>query len=165
MKINDDHLYHGAALTQVAEHTSFKAINSFASNDARSRSAFLINRDIGLYLKYASEAKGTYDEFIFTFSQEHLGELAIVRQQNAKVFIGLICVSARQICGISYDTLLSMIAERKRLKGGDEATYTVLVTADKGKRFRAYMSPPGKKKEKICEQVVPRDAFPDIIFT
>jgi hypothetical protein len=70
-----------------------------------------------------------------------------------------------KICGISYDTLLAMIAERKRLKGADEATYTVLVTVSKGKRFRAYMSPPGKKKEKICEQVVPRDGFPEIVFT
>src|SRR6266513_4136760 len=104
MKINKDHLYHGAALTQVAEHPSFKAINAFVHNGSRSRCAFLVNTDIGLYLKYASDHKGASKEFIFTLSQEHISELRILRNKAGRVFIGLICVSAGHICCISYDT-------------------------------------------------------------
>jgi len=117
MKINDDHLYHGAALTQVAEHASFKAINAFTPNGSRSRSAFLINNDIGLYLKYASKPKGAYDEFIFTFRQEHLAELSLLREKVGRIFIGLICISSRQICSIPYDALLSLVAMRKKKRG------------------------------------------------
>ena len=58
MKINDDHMYHGAALTQIAEHPQFTAINAFKHANRPSRSAFRINDDIGVYLKYASKPKG-----------------------------------------------------------------------------------------------------------
>ena len=165
MKINDDHMYHGAALTQVAEHPSFKAINAFSPNGYRSRSGFLINTDVGLYLKYASEPKGAYDEFIFTFLRDHLDELAVLQEKTDSVFIGLICISERHICCLPYETFLSMIKARKRRKGSDEESYAVLVTLKKGQRFRAYMSPPGKKKQKMSEKIIPRDDFPSCIFS
>ncbi len=158
-------MYHGAALTQVAEHPSFKAINAFSPNSVRSRSGFLINTDVGLYLKYASDPKGAYHEFIFTFLRSHLEELELLKEKTDSVFIGLICISKRQICCLSYATLLSMIKTRKRMKGGDEESYTVLVTLKKGQRFRVYMSPPGEKKQKISEQIIPRDDFPSCIFS
>ena len=50
MKINDDHMYHGAALIQIAEHPQFTAINSFPHDGHASRSAFLVNLDIGMGL-------------------------------------------------------------------------------------------------------------------
>lgn len=164
MKINDDHLYHGAALTQVAEHPSFKAINAFPYQGTRSRSAFLINTDIGLYLKYASRATGPYREFTFTFFPEHLDELAFLSKKTDKVFVGLICIAKREICCLPYDALLAMIRRRKKQYGGDESSYTILVTVAKGTWFHAYMSPPGQKKKMASEQIIPRSDFPRIIF-
>lgn len=164
MKINNDHLYHGAALTQVAEHRTFKAINEVSHAGARSRCAFLINADIGLYLKYATRPKGRFKEFIFTFREEHLEELSVLKARAKKIFVGLICVSARQICCVPYKTLLALIAERKRDKGSDEALYTVLVTMPSGKSFRVYMNAPGQRKVMIGERIIPRDDFPDVIF-
>jgi len=35
--IDDDHMFHGAALTQIAEHPAFTAINSFEDNGDKSR--------------------------------------------------------------------------------------------------------------------------------
>jgi len=35
MRINDDHMYHGAALTQIVEHPTFKAVNAFWLNGGR----------------------------------------------------------------------------------------------------------------------------------
>lgn len=165
MKINDDHLYHGAALTQIAEHPSFKAINAFSQNGNRSRSAFLINTDIGVFLKYASEPKGVFDEFIFTFRREHLEELNILKEKTTRVFIGLVCISKRHICCLPFDTFQSMLEERKRKKGSVEETYTILITLESGKSFRAYMNIPGRKKVKMGEKVVPRDAFPSCVFS
>ena len=53
MKINDDHMYHGAALTQIAEHPTFKAVNAFWLNGKKSNAAFRINDTTGIYVKYA----------------------------------------------------------------------------------------------------------------
>lgn len=55
MKITDEHLYHGAALTQIAEHPSFTAINGIRIGGKLHRSAFRINDSIGVYFKYASK--------------------------------------------------------------------------------------------------------------
>lgn len=49
MKINDDHLYHGAALTQIVEHSQFAAINAFTVDGRISRSSFLVNNDIAVF--------------------------------------------------------------------------------------------------------------------
>ena len=57
MKINDDHMYHGAALIQIAEDPRFTAINVFQGGEGVSRSAFRINADIGVFLKYATKPK------------------------------------------------------------------------------------------------------------
>ena len=164
MKINQDHLYHGAALTQIAEHPTFKAINEVSLNGVRSRCAFLVNTDIGLYLKYATKPKGPFKEFIFTFHTDHLDELQKLRARPSKLFICLICVSASHICCITYESLLELIAERKQKKGADEETYTILVTMPAGKSFRIYMNEPGRKKVMIEERIVPRDDFPDVLF-
>jgi hypothetical protein len=75
MHINDDHLYHGAALTQIAEYPTFKAINAFNSDGEKSRSAFIVNHDTGIYLKYATSPNKRWKEYVFTFTEAHLEEL------------------------------------------------------------------------------------------
>ncbi len=46
MKINDDHMFHGAALTQIAEHELFTSINAVRGSGKLSRSAFRVNESI-----------------------------------------------------------------------------------------------------------------------
>lgn len=164
MKINDDHLYHGAALTQVAEHPSFKAINADSDHGTLSRSVFLINHDIGLYLKYASEPKGKFKEFIFTFHENHLADLNALKAKRKNVFLVLVCVSAREICCVPYSEFLNLQSIRKRQKGADEDSYAVIVTIPKRKQARVYMNAPGRKRVMIGERKVPRDDFPSRIF-
>jgi hypothetical protein len=61
MKINDDHMYRGAALTQIAEHPRFTAINAFKF----SRSAFKANDGIGIYIGAPDEKnKGIGKPFV-----------------------------------------------------------------------------------------------------
>jgi hypothetical protein len=75
VKVNDDHLYHGAALTQIAEDPQFTAINAFKAASGISRSAFRVNNDIGVFLKYATKAKPPFSEYVFTFHKDHIAEL------------------------------------------------------------------------------------------
>ena len=164
MKIHDDHLYHGAALTQIAEHSQFTAINAFKDGKKISRSSFLINNDIGVYLKYSSKPTGRFKEYIFTFLKSHLTEIEEIEKRSKKAFVALVCVKDREICLVSRKELSELIEERKKEVGTSEASYTVLVVVPKGKSLRVYMNAPGVRKTKLSEKIVARKAFPDSVF-
>ena len=165
MKINDDHMYHGAALTQIAEHPQFTAINAFKTAGAISRSAFRINADIGVYLKYATKPKAPYGEYVFTFSADHLAELKSLRKNSNSAFLALVCVKAREICCLHYDQLMQLIDARTKAKGSPEDQYTILATIPEGKSFRVYVNAPGKRKTMLGKPIiVPRRSFPNIMF-
>ncbi|MBL9183962.1 MAG: hypothetical protein JNN17_17605 [Verrucomicrobiaceae bacterium] len=164
MKIRLDHKYHGAAIIQIAEDDRFTAINSIKSNGSNHRSAFRVNDDIGVYLKYAEKPSETFEEFQFTFNQQHLDDLAKLKKVTPKLFICLVCVKAEEICCIKYDLLLQMIVERRSAKGEGEDTYAVLVNAPKGKGMRTYMNKPGRKGVTLTKHIVSRSAFPSDLF-
>lgn len=63
MRIQDEHLYHGAALNQIAEHKEFTAINAFKLKGKTSGSAFRINDSAVVYLKYAKAPNKSYSEY------------------------------------------------------------------------------------------------------
>lgn len=69
MKINDDHMYHGAALTQIVEHPTFKSVNAIWLNGKKSNSAFRINDTTGIYIKYAGLPHGSIKELLRTHSE------------------------------------------------------------------------------------------------
>lgn len=164
MKINDDHMYHGAALTQIAEHPQFTAINAFKHNCTTSRSSFIINTDIGVYLKYATKSIKPFNEFRFTFLESHLEELKVLVSRFEKVYLGLVCVRAKQICSISYRQFMNFLAERREAKGSRESIYTIIVTVPKGKRFRVYVNQPGERKTSLGVVRIPRNTFPGCLF-
>ncbi|TKB58124.1 MAG: hypothetical protein E8D49_12115 [Nitrospira sp.] len=124
MKINDDHFYHGAALIQIAEHLQFTAIKAVTADGRVSRSSFLVNNDIAVFLKYAEKPTKTFNEYVFTFYLDHLDEIERIEQKAGKAFVALVCIQARQICCISRDELTDIIEERKRAKGSAEDRYT-----------------------------------------
>jgi hypothetical protein len=165
MKIADDHLYHGAALIQIAEDPQFTAINSFKLGTKTSRSAYRINDDIGVYLKYAGIPNKSHGEYVFQFREEHLAELAEIAKVSVKVFVALVCVKARHVCCLSYQDLRTLIEARKTAKGEEEDQYTMLVTAPENKSFRVYVNKPGVKNTVLGKPiVVSRTAFPETIF-
>lgn len=164
MRINDDHMYHGAALTQIAEHPAFTAINAFKINGDKSRCAFRINDAIGAFIKYSSAPKGNYDEYLFTFQQAHLDELAKLREKSGKVFAVLVCIKDKEICVLSEAELNRLIAVRQKSFGGPEGQYQIIVTAEVNKQFRVYVNAPGVKGTKMGEIKVKRKAFPEALF-
>ena len=165
MKINDDHMFHGAALTQIAEHHQFTAINGIRIGKKLSRCAFRVNDSIGVYLKYASEPTQPYDDYIFTFGLDAKKELNTLNGASEKVFIALVCVKDRQICCISYKEFDNWIKKRQQKLGKDEKTSTILVRLPKGKKFRVNMNEPGRKKMYLRgTQLVARNCFPGALF-
>ncbi|WP_422035172.1 hypothetical protein [Reyranella sp.] len=165
MKIDDDHMYHGAALIQIAEHPEFTAINSAKLKGVVQENTFQVNQSVAIHLKYASKPNKAHSEYVFTFHKHHLQMLKALEQKSDKVFIGLVCVEARQICCISHRELEDLIATREAKKGAPEDQYTLLVTVPSGKQFRVYMNAPGQKKTSIGSFTVPRNAFPGCIFS
>jgi len=164
MKIHDDHMYHGAALTQVAEHPQFTAINAFKNNADTSRCGFLVNHDIGIYLKYATKKTKTFGEFVFTFTSTNIAEIDALSKKADKTFIVFVCVQAKEICCIRRTELQSLIAKRRAARGHDEDIYAVLVTVPSGKSCRVYMNYPGERKRSLGQVIVPRKRFPNAIF-
>ncbi len=166
MKIHDDHMYHGAALIQIAENPAFTAINSLKVASHIVRVGYKINHDIAIYLKYCSKpTSNAYREYIFTFSKEHLSELAKIAEANSKTFIALVCVKDCEICLLNHDQLLALLKRREDVLGHSEDHLTVVVTVPAGKSLRVYVNTPGKKKSILGKEiVVSRSAFPSDIF-
>jgi hypothetical protein len=165
MHIDDDHLYHGAALIQVAEDPNFTAINSLRTAGGVLHNAYRINHDIGLYLKYCAKPTAPFDEYQFTFTVAHLEELEAITSVSLKAFIALVCVEDRHICCITYARLLGLVNARRKSKGSDEQQYAILATLEKGKAFRVYVNAAGKKKMFVGKQLtVARNAYPGVLF-
>lgn len=165
MRIDDDHMYHGAAITQIAEHPQFTAINAFKTGPEVSRSGFRVNDDIGVFLKYATNPKPPYSEYLFTFKAEHLDELEKMAGSVSRVFVALVCVMDRQICCLSRDHLRDLVERRVAAKGAQEDQYTILVTLPKGKSFRVNVNAPGVKKKTLGKAtIISRNDFPGALF-
>ena len=109
MQIREEHLYHGAALNQIADHEQFTAINTLKFKGDESRSAFRVNDDIAVYLKYCTKPSSSFGEYKFTFNSSHLQELRNIAKTENKLHVVFVCVDDRHICCIPYNLLLSMI--------------------------------------------------------
>lgn len=165
MSVDDDHLYHGAALIQIAEHPRFTAINSLKLPSGVTRSAYRINDSVGVYLKYASKPLGAAKEYRFTFTRQHLDELQAIRKVTPNLFIAMVCVHGREICCLRYSQLEALIGYRRDDAGHEEDQYTVLVTLPARKGFRVYVNASNARNRFVGKQlIVARNAFPACIF-
>jgi hypothetical protein len=113
LKIRKEDLYQGAALTQIAEHERFTAINAVRVDNRPHRSAFKVNDNHCIFLKYATEPKGTYDEYVFTFNRAHRNDLQDLATKSDTVFIGLVCIKDQEICLLSLDDFQELIERRR----------------------------------------------------
>lgn len=166
MKIDNDHMFHGAALTQIAQDPHFTAINAIKLNGVVSDSTFRINNDIGIHVKYCSiKPVGRYREYPFSFSQAHLDHLQELAKATDRVFVALVCVKAREICCLSHGELQELVNRRRRAIGRPEAQYRIPVTLAHHGRFRVYVDQPRKKGTTIGDAIlVARNAFPKRLF-
>jgi len=164
MKIRLEQKNIGAALMQIAEHPQFTAINALKINGEVVNNGFLVNNNIAVFCKYASEPNDT-GEYVFTFTQEHISNIKKAKK-NYNVFLALICVEDGEICQITDNQLETLIQNRKTSAKKEEEQYTILVTMKSGTRFRVYVNAAGRRGRFAGEKIiVARRAFPDNIFS
>jgi hypothetical protein len=169
--IDDDHQHHGAALLQIVEHRRRRstAIRPFEINRDAVRGAYVIDRKIGIFLKYATKPvrkDRRSKEFQFQFKTEHGKALEHMRRRVSSLFIGLICVDARNVCVVTYDDFEDILGAWREMAGTRKRfpTFSLLALLEAGKQFRVYAPMPKARGGLVGEKTVPRRDFPSILF-
>ncbi|MDK2124328.1 hypothetical protein [Parachitinimonas caeni] len=94
MKIQEKDLYHGAALTQIVEHDSFKALNKGSEKYGH----YLINQNRNIFIKHTKNPESPWS---FTFQPDDLEFLRnLHEQEGAYLFLCLVCGSST-VCALS----------------------------------------------------------------
>jgi hypothetical protein len=101
MKIQDQDFYHGAALTQIVEHESFKALN----RASRKYGHYLINTDRHIFVKYRKSKKTPW---LFTIQPDELKALGTVLLAGHKTYLCLVCGSTT-VCAVHANEIHELI--------------------------------------------------------
>lgn len=144
MKIQRKDLFHGAALTQIAEHDSFKALNKADAKYGH----YLVNTDKRLMTKLS---KGEDAPWQFTFNEDDLLTLQADIASGFTTFLVLVC-GEKTICLLNQEEMVKLIdleAERQQW-----------IRVDIPKASMAVKGSAGSLARKI-----PHNSFPDRIFT
>jgi hypothetical protein len=99
MQTREKHLYHGAAITQIVEHDSFKALNK--ASDAYGH--YLINHDCRLHVKYTKS-----NRWSFTFQTSDIARLSEDLALGNRVFVCLVC-SDETVCVLDAQDIQSVL--------------------------------------------------------
>lgn len=103
MKIQEKHTFHGAALAQIVEHPSFKALNTASSHYGHYR----VNTDKQVFVKYRT---GDGSPWQFVFSSDEMRKLRRAHQSEDDTYLCLVCGSTT-VCALNQeetDTVLDM---------------------------------------------------------
>ena len=145
MKIQEQDLYHGAALTQIAEHQSFKALNRASTKYGH----YLINTDRHVFVKYRTSSKSPWQH---TLSADEMKSLVAACKANKFVFLCLVC-GDNTICALEKAEI-SVVLD---LASG--AQQWVKVEVPKGGSCHVTGSNGALKR------VVPHNSFPNKTFS
>jgi hypothetical protein len=145
MKIQEKDLFHGAALTQIVEHRSFKALNKADEKYGH----YQINHDRKLHVKHT---KSTAAPWQFTFQQSDLTAIAKDIKSGAKTYICLICGDTT-ICTID----------------ATEIGYVIDLTSSAPQWIRIEMPPKGslwvRGSKGELKRSIPHNTFPEKVFS
>ncbi len=170
MHIAKDHLYHGAALLQIAEDSRFKAINSLKIGSTIYRNAYRINDNIGVFLKYGMNPSRTYGEYTFNFNKESRQQIYQIGEAVERMVLALVCIKAKAICCITethfWNLMNHRIAVDEAAGGEEKDQIPIVMTAKKNHEFHVYVNDPHSRGRMIPESDfhVPRNAFPKKVF-
>ena len=144
MKIQEQDIYHGAALTQIVEHESFKALNKGSSRYGH----YLVNADCHVFVKYSRAENSPWQ---YTISPEQLEPIANVAGSTAHVYLCLVC-GHQTICLLGQEQIEELI----ELGATDSQWIRVEVPQGGGCRVTSRLGRLGR--------VVPHNAFPSRLF-
>ena len=176
-KIDDDHMYYGAALLQIAEHPQYTSINTYKRGEKPVRCCYVVNDEAGLYVKYRSKQQGAFrykttngerpgNEYHFVFDRKSRNTIDEMVQQRPSLFLALVCVEDRQICCISYEEFRNLVDKRHELLGGQESAQVAIYVAKiENSGFQVFVPTPKKRGSMNATTRVPQNAFPKKVFT
>lgn len=101
LKIQEQDLYHGPALMQIAEHSSFTGLNKADAKYGH----YIVNADRRLFVKYSGSQVSPWP---FTFQPAEMKAMAADIASGAKTFICLVC-GQFTICCLNQDELAVLI--------------------------------------------------------
>jgi len=101
MRIQEKDTYHGAALTQVVEHKSFKALNRATTKYGH----YLINTDRALFVKYRKPNKSPWQH---TMSEDDIAAIATEIKKNKSVFLCLVC-GTTTVCALDSKEIQTVL--------------------------------------------------------
>src|SRR5437773_9583934 len=101
MKIQDKDLYHAAALTQIVEHDSFKALNRASAKYGH----YLVNTDKNVFVKYR---KSDYSPWQFNLTPDELAAIDAEVSAKHDVNLCLVCGSTT-VCAIDNNEIARRI--------------------------------------------------------
>jgi hypothetical protein len=101
MRIQTQDLYHGAVLTQITEHPSFKALNKV--DDIYGH--YLVNHDTRLFVKYLTKASSPWH---FKFSYNELQSIQADMESTGNVYLCLVC-GQETICSLNIQEFSNLI--------------------------------------------------------
>src|SRR3990172_9424647 len=126
MAIQDQDLYHGAAIVPIVEHPRFKAINKPRGSV---RGEYLLNADTPLLVKYAT-GPNTSGKWTFDFTAEHLRTARRLDDRHpGRFFVVFVCVK-RAVCALTWSELSVLVTL------GSQKQQTVYVEVPKGKPIK-----------------------------
>src|SRR5690242_18720262 len=101
MKIQEKDLFHGAALTQIVEHESFKALNKADEKYGH----YQVNHDRRLLVKHSkAESNAGTQIWSFTFKPDDIEILIKDVKGGAKIFVCLVC-GAVSVCILNQEEI------------------------------------------------------------
>lgn len=145
MKIQVQDLYHGAVLTQITEHDSFKALNKVDSQYGH----YLVNHDTRLFVKYLTKEKSPWN---FKFHESELQAIQHDMESSAKVFLCLVC-GQETICALGINEFSNLID----VTNPESQSIIVEVPTNGSMHVKGTA---GK-----LSKTLRHNSFPDIIFT
>ena len=147
MTISEKAFFHGAALFEITESEHFTSINK--DPHVNSSSAYVLNHDTGLYIKYSRTDGPPWG---FTFTPDHQDEIRrLFDRYGEKTFIVLVCKNDG-ICVIDYGIFAGCLD----LNHTDAEWLEASRPAGGSYRVRGARGEHGRK--------IPRNSFPSRLF-
>ncbi|HTE22828.1 MAG TPA: hypothetical protein VK674_07390 [Candidatus Limnocylindria bacterium] len=140
--VREFEFYHGAALTRLIHGHKNISIEQYSA--ATSNASYVINEQVGLYLKHSTSRLSPW---VFTFKKEHQDEVRKMKDGFGEVFIILICGKDGMVC-LSYKELRLALDD-------DHGPAEWLKAARRTREKYAISGTDGKLKTKIGENEFP----------
>lgn len=149
VKVQEQHLFHGAALTQVVEHPSFKALNRASAKYGH----YLINTDRYIFVKYRKPSRnGRTDSWTFQLQPSELRTIERAVAEHDKVFVTLVC-GATTICALDSQELSALVDLSSK------SAQSISVSIPRGGSCHLHGS------KGALSRVIAHNAFPEKLFS